>query len=142
MLAGNPRKVLQRLRPYREFPGQPPLLRLAVPNESPKISVPRHHLNTHPAKELLRPGYIPRVHDQNNFVRLQVVSPWRAPRLKILKMHLYVLKVSFSPRIIRVPRMCDTGVGSPKLPQEGEDPYAIGYHGKGVPLVHNLLAVQ
>ena len=33
-------------------------------------------------------------------------------------------------------------MGSPKLPNEGEDPDAIGDHGKKVPLGHALLAVK
>ena len=44
------------------------------------------------------------------------------------------------PRVICIPRLCDTGVGSLNLPDEGEDPNDICNHGKGVPLGHTLLA--
>ena len=46
------------------------------------------------------------------------------------------------PRIIYVPRLCYPVVCSPKISYEGEDPYAIGDHGKEVPLGHTLIAVQ
>ena len=46
------------------------------------------------------------------------------------------------PRAIRVPRLCDTRVGSLKLPDEEEDPNAICNHGEGVPLGHALLDMQ
>ena len=75
MLVGNPRKGLHRIRPSRDFPDQPPLLRLTVPNEFPKVSVKLHHLNVNPTKELLRSGYIPQGHDQKTFGQLQVVAP-------------------------------------------------------------------
>ena len=45
-------------------------------------------------------------------------------------------------RVIRIPRLYDAGVGSPKLPDEGDDPDSICDHGEGVPLGHALLAVQ
>ena len=57
-------------------------------------------------------------------------------------MRLYVLEISSLPRVNRLPRLCDAGVGSSKLPNEGGDTYAIGYHGEGVPLGHALLAVR
>ena len=57
-------------------------------------------------------------------------------------MRFYVLKPPPCPRIIRVPRLCEARVGSPKLPNEGEDPDAIGDHGEKVPLGHALLAVK
>ena len=57
-------------------------------------------------------------------------------------MRLYVLKRFSRPCVIRVTQLCDAGVVPPKLPYEGEDPYAIGYHDEGVPLRHALLAVQ
>ena len=46
------------------------------------------------------------------------------------------------PRVIRVPQMYDTGVCLPELSYEGEDPYAIFDHVKGVPLGHALLAMK
>ena len=59
-----------------------------------------------------------------------------------MKMRHYVHDLSSSPHIICIQRMCDVRVGSPKIPYEGEEPYTIGYNGKGVPLVHALLDVQ
>ena len=53
-----------------------------------------------------------------------------------------VWEISSPPLVIRVPHLCYAGVWPPKLPYEEEDPYAIGDHGKGVPLGHALLAVQ
>ena len=46
------------------------------------------------------------------------------------------------PRVIRVPRLCDEGVVSLKLPDEGEDTDAICDHGEGVPLGHALFSMQ
>ena len=46
------------------------------------------------------------------------------------------------PPVIRIPRLHDVGVVSREVPYEGEDPYAISYHGEGVPLGHAFLAVQ
>ena len=70
VLVGNPCKGLHGIRPPRDFSGQPPLLCLPIPYKSTKVSVPCHHLNSHPLKELLRPGYILQVHDQDVFGRL------------------------------------------------------------------------
>ena len=53
-----------------------------------------------------------------------------------------VAELPACPRVIRIPRLRYAGVGSPKLPDEGEDPYAICDHGEGVPLGHALLAMQ
>ena len=104
--------------------------------------MPRHHLNAHPTKELLRLGYIPKSHEQNNFGRIWVVAPWQAPLQQVPKMRLYVLGLSTRSRVIRVQRLCDARVVSSKIPIEGEYPYAICYHGEGVPLGHTLFAVQ
>ena len=57
-------------------------------------------------------------------------------------MRLYVLELSSRPHVIRIPWLCDAGVGSPKLTNEGEEPYAIGYRGEEVHLGHALLDVQ
>ena len=62
-----------------------------------------------------------------------------ALRLKVPKMFKDVGELTPSPRVVRVPRLCDTGVGSPKLPDEGGDPDEICNHVKGVPLFHYLL---
>ena len=124
LLAVNPCNGLHRLRTSHDFPGQPPLLSLALPNEYPKISVPRHHLNTHPAKELLRPGYIPRSYNQNTFGRLQVVSPWRAPCLKVPKMRCMCL--NFPPALTSSAyHICVTRGWDPQIPlMRGSTPMA------------------
>ena len=46
------------------------------------------------------------------------------------------------PRVISIPWLRDVGVSSPEIPDEGEDPYPICDHSKGVPLGHALLVVQ
>ena len=53
-----------------------------------------------------------------------------------------MLKCTLYPRVIRVPRLSDTGVCLPELSYQGEDLYTICNHGKGVPLGHSLLAMQ
>ena len=57
-------------------------------------------------------------------------------------MRQYVYELPSSLHIIRVPRLCDAGVEPLNLPNEGEEPDAIGNNGEGVPLGHALLAVQ
>ena len=51
-------------------------------------------------------------------------------------------KLPACPYVIRIPWLCDVGVGSSKLPDEGEDPDNIVNHGEGVHLGHTLLAMQ
>ena len=51
-------------------------------------------------------------------------------------------KHPLQPRVISIPWMSDAGVSSTEILDEGEEPYAICDHGKGVPLRHALLAVQ
>ena len=45
-------------------------------------------------------------------------------------------------RVIRIPRLCDMGVGSLKLPDEGGNPNVICNHGEGFLLCHALLAMK
>ena len=47
-----------------------------------------------------------------------------------------------SPSVVLVPRLRDTRVCLPELYDEWEDHYVICYHGKGVPLGHDLLSMQ
>ena len=53
-----------------------------------------------------------------------------------------VAEIPACPHVIRVLRLCDTEVGSLKLPDKGEDPNDIYNHGKGVPLGHALLSMH
>ena len=50
-------------------------------------------------------------------------------------MRLYVLELYSIPYVIWVQQLCDAGVSSPKLSNEGSDPYATGYHIMGSPWV-------
>ena len=95
--------------------------------------MPRHHFYPQPPKELLCLGYITRGLNQNYYGRLWVISLVRALRLQVPKLFKDVSELPPSPRFVRVPRLCYTGVGSPKLPDEGEDPNAICNNGEGVP---------
>ena len=141
-LRKSPVKGLNGLFPSRNFPGQPALLCLALPDETPKISVHHHYLDTCPKEVLLRQGYIPWGNDQSTFCRIWEVASWWASRLQVPKMRQDVRELSSRPRIICVPQLCYAGGCTLKLPYEGGDPYAIGYHGEGVPLGHSLLALQ
>ena len=91
---------------------------------------------------LLCPGYVPQGHDQDALGRLRVVSSGRSPRLKIPEVFQYLLERHSRPRIISVPWLSDPGVGVLKLPDKGEDPYAICNHGERVLLGHALLVMQ
>ena len=97
--------------------------------------MPRHHFYPQPLRELLCLGYITRGHDQNDFCLIRVIVSVRALRLQVSKMLKDVGEMSPSPRVVRVPRLCDMGVGSPKLPNERGDPNAICNHGEKVPWV-------
>ena len=105
--------------------------------------MPCHHLDLHPPKVLLCPGYVPWGHDQYALGRLRVLASGRSLRLQVPEVLQYVKGLpSRPPRVIIVPWLSNLGVGAPKLPDEGEDPDVMCNHGEGVPLVHVLLAMQ
>ena len=129
VLAGNPGKYIQRISSPRDIFCQPPPLCLLIPNVSPQAAVPLYHFYPQPPKELLCLGCIPRGHGPNSSGRLRVISLGRAPRLQALNMFKDVGELTPNPCVVRVTRFCDTGSGSPKLTDEGEDPNALCNHG-------------
>ena len=45
-------------------------------------------------------------------------------------------------KFVWIPQLCDLGMRGPELPDDKEDPYAIGNHNKGNPLFHSLLTFK
>ena len=138
---GKPHEGLHRIFPSRDFTGQPVLLRLALPDEPPKIPAPCTTLSPIPLKKSSAWATFCGATTKILLVGSRKYPLGGALACRYQRWAKMCVNFPPAPRYSGTTAMLRIGV-PPKLPYKGEYPYAIGNNGKGGPLCYALLAVQ
>ena len=121
---------------------KPLLFRHWVINAASDVAASGDHAHSHLPELLLRPQDVPRQDNQDALGRLWEVAPQRYPHHHVPHMLLERRKLPTRSGVICVPQLSYIRVRESKITDQWEDPYAIGDHGKWIPLVHSLLDIQ
>ena len=100
-----------------------------------------HHNSCDP-EEFLGSGHVLRGYKQDSLGRFNQVALQWPPDLEILEVCKYVPKNTTRPCVIGIPRLGYARVCILGILDEREDTYDILNHIQGVPLGHNLLAMN
>ena len=86
--------------------------------------------------------YVPGRHDQDTIGCLQEVDTQGPSHNQVIKVTTDSLEGATRPSVIRIPGLCDAGVGLPQLLDDGEDPQPISHHLQWISLGQPLLTVE
>ena len=142
MLACNPSQNFHLVCPPLHLLIQTCLLWHWVTNEAAVVAASGDHVYSHPPELPLRPLDVPWSDNQDSLGRIQDLFLQGSSHHHVPHMLLERRKLPTRSGVICVPQLRDIRVRELKITDQWEDPYAIGDHGKWIPLVHSLLDIQ